>query len=322
MSASSSAPLTPDLLNSSSNPPGEPEQPQSPGLLEPPGLEQQQTLDEPASFSTCPLPAMFTIVLNYRKGIPRTSCRQLKNLPPTAPWAFDRQRDTYRGLLARIKGYAQGLQEFTFPVNGRLYLQPSNNAYQKNYVELSEENYQREMEATWRREARRLNSIAGVGVALRLYIYLQGVNDAAVAKHNTIRRASAVPTQAVGPRVDEAIGQNVIPAIGPVTRHQRGLQAASLVPMRPAAEPAIPDTNTYQQTRYVDQERQRNDERQQARPKERHATILIEINGVEVPIKVNLQSLRRALDLPRLDLHGMHHFQTRPLRRPPGHVDR
>lgn len=227
-------------------------------------------------------------------------------------------------LLARVEGYVQGLQGFTFPVDGRPYLQPSNNTYQKNYVELSEENYEHEMEATWRREARRLNSITGIGVTLHLYIYLQGVADATVATNNTIRRATAARIQAVGPVVDEAMEQNIIPAIGPITRHHFERHVASLVPVPPAAEIAIPDTNTYQQTRHLDQEGQQYDERQQARAEEQQATmrtILIEISGVEVPIKVNLESLRRALNLPLYSLNGMHNFHTRPLRRPQGDME-
>ncbi|CAO3568074.1 unnamed protein product [Mortierella alpina] len=324
MSTSSSGPSTPDVPNSPSNLPEQPQQPELQRFSEPPDVQEHEELDEPASFSTCPLPPTFTIVLNYRKGTPRTSCRQLKNLPPTAPWTFDRHRDTYRVLLARVEGYVHGLQGFTFPVDGRPYLQPTNNTYQKNYVELTEENYSHEMEATWRKEARRLNSITGAGVTLHLYIYLQAVAEAPAATSNTIRRVTAARAQAVRPIRDQAVEQNIIPAIGPVTRDHFENYVASLVPAPPLEEIAIPDTNTYRQTMYLDEERQRYDERQQARTEEERAptrTILIEINGVEVPIKVNLQSLLSALNLPRFNLNGMHTFQARPLRRPQGDIE-
>ncbi|KAF9947800.1 hypothetical protein BGZ70_002502, partial [Mortierella alpina] len=190
MSTSSSASSTPDVPNSPLNQPEQPQQPELQRLSEPPNFQEQEEPDEPASFSTCPLPPTYTIVLNYRKGTPRTSCRQLKNLPPTTPWTFDRHRDTYKVLLARVEGYVQGLQGFTFPNDRRPYLQPSNNTYQKNYVELTEENYGTEMEATWRKEARRLNSITGAGVTLHLYIYLEAVAEAAAATSN-VRRVTA-----------------------------------------------------------------------------------------------------------------------------------
>ena len=137
---------------------------------------QAQALPPALSFNQCPIPPTVQIVLDYRKGTPRGSWRLLKELPPSPPWVFNREQDSFGVLLARIDSYLSRLSHVVLRPDGGPYLQPTHNTYQKNFVELTEENYLREFESTWRKEARRLNNIRGDQIVLHLYLYLRNAD--------------------------------------------------------------------------------------------------------------------------------------------------
>ncbi|GJJ76678.1 hypothetical protein EMPS_09037 [Entomortierella parvispora] len=153
--------------------------------------EEQQSREQPAnetgnrptnglppvlSFNQCPIPPTVKIVLDYRKGAPRGSWRLLKELPPSLPWVFNREQDSFGVLLARIDSYLSRLPNVVLRPDGGPYLQPTHNTYQKNFVELTEDNYLKEFESTWRKEARRLNNIKGDQIVLHLYLYLRNAD--------------------------------------------------------------------------------------------------------------------------------------------------
>ncbi|KAG0293342.1 hypothetical protein BGZ98_002216 [Dissophora globulifera] len=109
--------------------------------------------------------------------------------------------------MARIEGYISGLAGVRFPVDGRPYLQPTNNTYQRNFVELTEENFEQELANTWRKEARRLNSVSGDGVKLQLYVYLESLVNTNGAGNAGVRRTTTHRIQAANPIVDQAVEQ-------------------------------------------------------------------------------------------------------------------
>ncbi|KAG0054329.1 hypothetical protein BGZ83_011435 [Gryganskiella cystojenkinii] len=129
------------------------------------------------SFNHCEIPPIVNIVLDYRKGAPGGSWRLLKDLPPSAPFALNREKDTFMVLMARIQGFLSKLEGVVKRSDGGPYLQPSHNTYQKNFVLLNEHNMLTEFESTWRKEARRLTNPSGDQVFLHLYLYLRDTHD-------------------------------------------------------------------------------------------------------------------------------------------------
>ncbi|KAF9977988.1 hypothetical protein BGZ65_007170, partial [Modicella reniformis] len=198
------------------------------------------------------MPLAHTIILHYRKGKPRTICRALKDLPSPAPWNHNRTNDTFRVLMARIEGYIAGLRGVRLPDDGHLYLQPTHNTDQRSYMELTEDNFEDAMAQAWRQEARRLTN---ADVQLHMYVYLEGVETNTAPAGAPIRRATAQRILAANPIVDEAMAQNDIPNIGRFTRAHLTRHLASLPAMPTPQEIRIPQTNTFRQTQYLDEQR-------------------------------------------------------------------
>ncbi|KAG0329983.1 hypothetical protein BGZ99_009427 [Dissophora globulifera] len=260
-----------------------------------PERPQQVDIQTPVSFSTCPLPSTFSLVLNYRKGRPTSSRRALKDLPASAPWVFERDADTYRVLIARIEGYISRLQGVRLPRNWRPYLKPTNNTYQRNFVELTNDNFAKELERTWRKEARRTNNLNGDGIELQLYVYLEDVvNAKAAAGNNGVCQTATQPIQS------QAVEQSIIPDIGPSTQMHlmRHIANPSTVPARKVG--SILKTNTDRQAHDPDERKREFKDKQRAMAdlQAEYRMIEININGIDLPISVKLSSLQKALNLP------------------------
>ncbi|KAF9438525.1 hypothetical protein BGZ76_007199 [Entomortierella beljakovae] len=258
------------------------------------------------------LPDNISIKLHLRKGQPLVRCRSTKDLPSPTTWEHNLDQDCYSIFCARIRTRLKGLAGLEWPQNSFPYIQPCHTTPQKNYQKVTEDNLEEALTKAWRFEARRLNSADGIYV--NIFVYLSNIRSRTqTIGGSTIQRATKTRIDAAHQLISHAVAQNTIPPMGDITTAHFTRHLARLSKMPSQTEPLeLPQTNTFRQTQHLDEQARTLDLRRQAgeaSQQEEYSTIEVMIEGVILPIRVKIRSLREALNLPNFDLNGLSSFK-------------
>ncbi|KAI7819611.1 hypothetical protein BC939DRAFT_505615 [Gamsiella multidivaricata] len=166
------------------------------------------------------IPQIIQIKLHPRKGQPQIRCRSTKDLPDPQGWTHNLDEDSFLVIMERIKRRIADTNGFKWPGGGKPYIQPTHNSAQKNNQELDEGNFKERLVRAWRTEARRLDGDA-TQVFVHLYAYLTatggGVASSTGRRANVIQRATRARLDAAHTLIADAVDQDNLEAIGPIT---------------------------------------------------------------------------------------------------------
>lgn len=206
--------------------------------------------------------------------------------------------------------------DYTWYDYSNIYFQPTHNAPQKYFREIREDSFEIVLEDIWRAEGRCLRTLADVEV--HLYVFVQPkqpkTHRSNLPRRNVDgphghHRATKAPTTA-GMRENTSSVQNgIIPRAKPITMRHRSRHSARRLDMVEDGVSLMdmPQTNTFRQIQHLDQEL--DDLRQRILRdrnfyNEEYWALRFRIDGQVVELQVELRSLREALNLPDIDLHG------------------
>ncbi|KAK5823668.1 hypothetical protein F5H01DRAFT_376563 [Linnemannia elongata] len=264
-------------------------------------------------FNDLPPPQTYTIHLHLRSGEPLTQCRLIADLPDPEPW-LHAQDDTYGMLYEIVRARALLNPDYTWRDDSSIYVQPNHHTPQKNFREIREDNFESVLEDAWRAEGRRLTILADIEV--HLYAFVQpkerrnNVARRNVAGPNGLHRATKARTAAGIRKITSSVQNGIIPRVGPITMRHWGRHMARRPETVEDDVPLMdmPQNNTFRQTQHLDRElddiRQRRLE-DRAFYNEEYRALRFKIDGQVVELQVELRSLREALNLPDIDLHGL-----------------
>jgi len=245
------------------------------------------------------------------------------------------QDNPRRGLMSEIAvkvsdGYAVLRARVTNIVRRRnvaedfvLYFRRTKNAVQSNYQEMTEENFEELLRARWAKITRAdvdkwaedENKTPQQKAVFEFFVYKPRERR---RRANQIQRATQARIADAMQRLTERDNQNDVYR-GPIERNHVAVVNAR----RPDEEQdiVVPNDNTTRQARRLDQMRvqlQAENEQAAAARNAEYKPITIELNGVEVQVRVKVASLREALGLPQHNLihngiyHGYNHDPVAP----------
>ncbi|KAG0315437.1 hypothetical protein BG000_005200 [Podila horticola] len=273
----------------------------------PPGSPSEHSDDEEPNYTTCALPDMYDILLEFRAGAKdKGSNRKIAALP-AVPFKIQPRVETYNLFIGRVVSLASSLTGYAFPEDARPYLAPTKTTPQRDFTELTDLNFLQMFERVWRKEAKKKRDLSGTGIVMRIFAFLEKkARPNATNSNDVIRRVTARRLVELNEVVGEAIQQNVIPQVGNFTRVNLNRHFASRGTVPAIADIAIPSSNTFRQSGHLDREREAFDTLTEDETRAYQAeTRPVRITGV---LHLNISDLRKALNLPHFDLNGMHTF--------------
>ncbi|KAF9319530.1 hypothetical protein BG006_002973 [Podila minutissima] len=276
--------------------------------------------DEEPNYATCALPDMYDILLEFRAGAKDKGSNRKTAALPAVPFKIQPRVEMYNLFIGRVVGLAASLLGYTFPEDARPYLAPTKATPQRDFTELTHLNFLQMFERVWRKEAKKKRDPYGTGIVMRIFTFLEKkARPTATNSNDVIHRITARRLAEVNEVVGEAIQQNVIPRVGHFTRNNLNQHFASRGTVPAVEDIAIPSSNTFRQSRHLDQEREAFDTMNEDEMREYQAeTRPIRITGV---LHLNISDLRKALNLPHFDLNGMHTFDFSEVNNPAEDVE-
>ncbi|KAE9034901.1 hypothetical protein PR001_g9532 [Phytophthora rubi] len=241
--------------------------------------------------ATLPLPDSLTCRVFIRNGRAYGSGRN--KVPPSPKFVFD-VAEGYPVLRAKVENHFESVLPGQWSPELVIYFKPTNNAYQKDYQVLCNDNnaMQVQLETAWRKA--RLRSGGQAGFILELYIYVPKPAEQATS----LRRATAARVQEQMPRVAEVLLRKLVIAAGPASQAYMAVTQA-----RPpeGAPLVVSDNTTLRQLLHVTPSRLRWTNLK-ARSSSKHAKSTTSCASRSRTFQVNVSDLRAALGLPSYSL--------------------
>ncbi|KAH7485164.1 hypothetical protein KRP22_010317 [Phytophthora ramorum] len=255
--------------------------------------------------SAIPLPASLTCRLSIKNGQPLEACRD--KVPPSPSFVFD-VADGHRVLRAKVEEHFSSKLPGQWNSNFDIYLKPANNAKQKHFEVLCQENAAllAQLENVWHRARLRRNGQAGFELELFVYVPKPEVQA------TSLRRATAARIQEQMPRVAAFVRERQIEA-GEASQRYMAVTQARLPDGAPLT---VPDSTTFRQLQHIDAQQaviDRATDAEQQRADSEYCMVRVKLHGVPVPLEVNVVDLRAALGLPS--------YSLRPPFRPPTDIE-
>ncbi|KAF9189961.1 hypothetical protein BGZ51_008689 [Haplosporangium sp. Z 767] len=276
-------------------------------------------------------PDVIRLRIHLRKGQPLNQHRVTRNLPEPVVWEYRSDKDNYQSLCSQVRGYIASLQGLEWPADAQLYLKPSHTSAHFSFIGLNPNNCNDQLIRVWRNEAwRLLRNPNSDDVIINIFVYLQNTAPRVSGAPTRTRAAAAAAAAAVAPaaesggapkpvtgarireahaRIAEAIVEGRLDPLGPKTRAYLARKLASRDIPAPGAPIQFERSNTFLQMQFIDNQKKlenpdiTDNQKKLEDPDIPEArTIKFKINGVWVPLEVDVKSLRKALGLPDMDL--------------------
>jgi hypothetical protein len=177
-----------------------------------------------------------------------------------------------------------------------IYVKPSNNAKLKQFETICQERAAllTQLGKVWHRARLRHNGHAGF--ELELFVYVPKPEA-----QTTLRRATAARIQEQMPRVAAFLREQQVEA-GPASQQYMAVTQARLPDDSPMA---VPDNTTFRQLQYIDNQQAAMERPIAAKGLEassEYGAVRVKLQGVPIPLQVNISDLRNLLGLPNYSL--------------------
>ncbi|KAH7461418.1 uncharacterized protein KRP23_4463 [Phytophthora ramorum] len=226
----------------------------------------------------------------------------------SSPKREEQYHDGHRVLRAKVEEHFSSKLPGQWNSNFDIYLKPANNAKQKHFEVLCQENAAllAQLENVWHRARLRRNGQAGFELELFVYVPKPEVQA------TSLRRATAARIQEQMPRVAAFVRERQIEA-GEASQRYMAVTQARLPDGAPLT---VPDSTTFRQLQHIDAQQaviDRATDAEQQRADSEYCMVRVKLHGVPVPLEVNVVDLRAALGLPS--------YSLRPPFRPPTDIE-
>ncbi|KAK3837953.1 MAG: hypothetical protein JOS17DRAFT_837745 [Linnemannia elongata] len=225
--------------------------------------------------------------------------------PDATIWRFRWDEDDLSSLIAKVRRRTTlpALKDYEWPSSETLYVKPTHNTSQQNFLRLDPEDYERKLKRAWTTEARRLGDADEVVV--EVFAYLTDA-QARPGRQNQIKRSSKHGIEEGHRLIESAIEQGHLPKLGSMSTAYLARHLAKKVQPTTPDQIELPRSATYRQLQHLDSEseafNQRTSEQHRGQQND-HITLNCTINFKK-------SQLRKALCLPDINLDGIVNFDT------------
>ncbi|KAF9567285.1 hypothetical protein EC968_003265 [Mortierella alpina] len=254
-----------------------PEAPQSPTLID---------LPSSTPSSTASAPTEIHLVINFRKGEPKTVSRSTINVPAALEVDYLVGIDSLEVITVRINAKLSGQDKVIWTDPGRPYIRPSHSSKHSSFVEASRNNFEALLLKAWRKEMKRLMDASMVKV--HLFVYLTDTTAATSAErlHQATFKRKALGKEAID--ADDADDADV--SYGAKRPRPQDGYRSSTSPQEEASQQAQDAGSTAEDHHHSQQQQQAREGR---RPKFR--SVRVKFDGV---LHLDASDLLRAVNLP------------------------